>query len=184
MGGVYWAYPHTRYCGILSLPGFDPRAAGLQSNLKHRSHHLIVLLAATQAMYYAQMVFFKQPYHNSVLTGKIWVTELLGGNPRCIKDQLGIEKHVFLKFVRKLFIMTSANHSWHVDLAERVATFLYTMVTNLSKRKVGECFQRSGDTISKYEFSLSPSFPWLHVYQMLQSNPECCHIPSFLQDLH
>src|SRR5882724_5900486 len=43
---------------------------------------MVDLLAATQAMFYAQMVFFKQPYHNSVLTGQMWVTELLGGNPR------------------------------------------------------------------------------------------------------
>jgi len=86
-------------------------------------------------MFYAHMVFFKQPYHTSALTGQMWITELLGGNPRHIKDQLGMEKHVFLKFVRKLFTMTSANHSWHVDLAEKVAIFLYTMVTNLSNRK-------------------------------------------------
>src|SRR5882724_5646699 len=99
-----------------------------QSNLKHRrsAHHMIVLLAATQAMFYAQMVFFKQPYHTSALTGQMWVTELLGGNPMHIKDQLGMDKHVFLKF---LFTMTSSNHSRHVNLTEKVAIFLYTMVT-------------------------------------------------------
>src|SRR5882724_2606818 len=130
-----------------------------QSNLKHRNHY--ILLAATQAMFYAQMFIFKQPYHTSALTGQMWVTELLGGNPRCIKDQLGMDKHVFLKFVRKIFTMTSANHSWHVDLAEKVAIFLYTMVTNLSNWNVGEHFQRSDDTISKYEFPLSSCIPWL-----------------------
>jgi len=72
-----------------------------------------------------------------------------------------MEKHVFLKFVRKLFTMTSTNHSQHVDLAEKVAIFLYTMVTNLSNRKFSEHFQQSGDTISKYQFSLSHCFPWL-----------------------
>src|SRR5882724_8246470 len=158
-----------------------------QSNLKHRrsAHHMIVLLAATQAMFYAQMVFFKQPYHTSALTGQMWVTELLGGNPMHIKHELGMDKHVFLKFVRKLFSMTIANHSWHVNLTEKVAIFLYTMVTNLSNRKFGEHFQRSGDTISKYEFPLSSYFHGssLYVYQMLQSNPECCHIPTILQDL-
>jgi len=75
-------------------------------------------------------------------TGQVWVTELLGGNPRHIKDQLGMEKHVFLMFVRKLFTMTSANHTWHVDLAEQVAVFLYIMVTNLSNRKVSEHFHK------------------------------------------
>jgi|SRR5882724_5139078 len=130
------------------------------------------------------MALFKQPYHNSVLTGQMWATELLGGNPRHIKDQLGMEKQVLLKFVRKLFTMTSANHTQHVDLAEQVAIFLYIMVTNLSNRKVSEHLQQSGDTISKYKFSLSPSLPWLISAHLSDaSNPECCHIPSFLQDL-
>jgi len=79
---------------------------------------MIVLLAATQAMFYAQMVFFKQHYHTSALTGQMWVTELLGGNTRCIKVQLGMDKHVF---VRNLYTMNCANHSQHVYLAEKVA---------------------------------------------------------------
>src|SRR5882724_2419222 len=67
-----------------------------QSNLKHRKspHHINVLLVATQAMFYIHMGFFKQAYHTSALTGHMWVTELLGGIPRCIKDQLGMDKHV------------------------------------------------------------------------------------------
>src|SRR5882724_6536020 len=106
-------------------------------------------LACTGAIFYAERMFSRQPYHTSILTGHIWVHELLHGNPRCIKDQLGMEKHVFWQLVRKLFTLTQAGHTHHVDLNEQVAIFLYIMVMNLSNRKVGECFQRSGDTISK-----------------------------------
>src|SRR5882672_1244621 len=61
-----------------------------------------------------------------------------------------MEKHVFRQLVRKLFTLTNASHTCHVDLEEQVAIFLYIIVTNLSNRKVGERFQRSGNTISKY----------------------------------
>ena len=36
--------------------------------------------------------------------------------------------------------MTDATHTWQVGVEEQVRIFLYIIVTNLSKRKVGECF--------------------------------------------
>jgi len=50
-----------------------------------------------------------------------------------------MEKHVFRQLVRKLFTLTNASHTHHVDLEEQV--FLYIIVTNLSIRKVAEHFQ-------------------------------------------
>jgi len=101
---------------------------------------MAVLSVTCQAMYYGNLYFFKQPYHTSVLSGQMWVIELLGGNPRRIKDQLGMQK-VFKMFIRKLTSMTNASDTWHVALEEQVAIFLYIIVTNLSNRKVAECFQ-------------------------------------------
>src|SRR5882724_11759382 len=123
--------------------------AAREADLRHR-RAICHMVAASAARFYAESQIFKLPYHNSVLTGQMWVNELLSGNPRCIKDQLGMGKHVFRKFVKKLFILTNASHTRHVDLSEQFSIFLYTIVTNLSNRKVGEYFQRSGDTISKY----------------------------------
>jgi len=88
----------------------------------------------------------------------MWVRELLGGNPQHITDQLGMAKHVFRQLIWKISLQTSATHTCHVGLGEQVAIFLYTMVTNLSNRKVAEHFQRSGDTISKY---VMLPFPWV-----------------------
>ena len=111
--------------------------------LRHRrAACLMDVLAVTgQAMNYGNMNFFRQPYHNSLLSGQIWVNELLGGNPRHIKDQLGMQKKVFRMFIRKLTSMTNARDTQHVDLEEQVAIFLYIIVTNLSNRKVAEHFQ-------------------------------------------
>jgi len=108
-----------------------------------------LLSASAVATFYAETTFFKRAYHDSILTGKQWVQELLQGNPNRIKDQLGMGKHVFQKLIQQLYSLTSVNHTRHVDLEEQVAIFLFIIVTNLSNRKVAECFQRSGDTISK-----------------------------------
>ena len=102
---------------------------------------MAALAASAGALFYAEKNFSRQPYHTSVLTGCMWVHELLHGNPRRIKDQLGMEKHVFRQLVRKLFTLTNASHTRHVDLEEQVVIFLYIIVTNLSNRKVGEHFQ-------------------------------------------
>ena len=63
------------------------------------------------------MYFLKQSYHTSVLSGQMWVKEFFGGNPRCIKDQLGMQK-VFRMFISKLTNMTTTSETWQVVLEE------------------------------------------------------------------
>ena len=121
-----------------------------EANRRRRTAFIMAIAAYAGASFYAEQVLFKQPYHTSILSGQMWVRELLGGNPQRIKDQLGMAKNLFSQLVRQISLQTSATHTRHVGLDEQVAIFLYTMVTNLSNRKVAEHFQRSGDTISKY----------------------------------
>ena len=66
--------------------------------------------------------------------------------PGALKINLGWRSMYFASW-SGLFTLTKACHTHHVDLEEQI--LLYIMVTNLSNRKVGECFQQSGDTISK-----------------------------------
>jgi len=124
---------------------------------RRRAAFIMAIAAYAGASWYAEQALFKQPYHTSILSGQMWVRELLGGNPQHIKDQLGMAKHVFRQLTLQIASWTSATHTCHVGLDEQVAIFLYTMVTNLSNRKVAEHFQRSGDTISMY---VMLPFPW------------------------
>jgi len=82
-----------------------------------------------------------KPYHTSILSGQMWVRELLGGNPQHIKDQLGWPNMYSGKLTLQIASQTVQTHTRHVDLDEQVAIFLYTMVTNLSNRKVAEHFK-------------------------------------------
>ena len=89
------------------------------------------------------------PYHTSLLTGEMWVQELLNGHPDCIRNELGVQKHIFHKLINEL-VSHEFSSLRHVTLEEQLAIFLYTCVTGLTCTHVGECFQQSNSTISKY----------------------------------
>jgi len=90
----------------------------------------------------------KVPYHTSVLTGEGWVMELLAGHPKRIRCELGVHQHVFVELISQLRSIGYMD-SKHVLLEEQVAIFLYTCVTGLTSRHVGERFQRANATISQ-----------------------------------
>jgi hypothetical protein len=93
-------------------------------------------------------LYVKQPYHTSILSGEGWVQELLNGHPKRIQCELGVTKDVFTQLVHELQTMGHTK-SRYVSLEEQLAIFLYTSVTGLTVRHVGERFQRSNATISK-----------------------------------
>ena len=89
-----------------------------------------------------------KPYHTSILTGEGWVIELLTRHPERIHCEFGMHAHAFKKLV---VLLRSYGHenSRFVSLKEQLAIFIYTCVTGLPIRHVGERFQRSNDTISR-----------------------------------
>lgn len=110
------------------------------------------------AALYAQPLYWKQPYHNSKLSGAAWVEELIVGHPDRIRSELGMSVHVFLMLVEELRFSCQLQDSRHITLKEQVAIFCYTCVTGLSIRHVGERFQRSNKTISLYGTLWRPNY--------------------------
>ena len=92
--------------------------------------------------------YMKEPYHTSILSGYAWLQELLHGHPERIRTELGVHKEVFHSLIRELQSMGHSD-TRYVTLEEQLAIFLYTSVTGLSVRHVGERFQRANGTISK-----------------------------------
>ena len=108
--------------------------------------------AAFAVIDYSQTYYDKTPYHDSALTGAAWVCELLGGHPKNIHKELGVQKHVFRAIIIALQI-AGYMQSKFVTLEEQLAIFLYTCVTGLSLGHVCERFQRATETASKYVYS-------------------------------
>jgi hypothetical protein len=113
------------------------------------SLHIAALIQKKTAYKKAQIKPQKQ--HDSILTGQAWLHELENGNPHRMWNNLGMKKHVFKRLVAMLESKGGIGYTRHMTPGEQTAIFLYFAVTNCSNRKVAERFQRSGDTISKYE---------------------------------
>ena len=116
------------------------------------------------AIYYAEPLYNKTPYHTSVLTGADWVWELLNGHPERIQNKLRVHKEVFWVLIKSL-TLGSMGPSKHITL-EKLAIFLYISVTGISFWHVNECFQHATDTIWKWDhshFSLMYWQYWTHL---------------------
>ena len=89
------------------------------------------------------------PYHTSILSRQDWMFELLNRHPESMHMELGVRVHVFRWMVSALS-KAGMGPSKHISLEEKLTIFLYASVTGLSIRHLGERFQHSNETISKY----------------------------------
>ena len=112
---------------------------------------LAAISASLTVADHSQTYYDKIPYHDFTLTGAAWVCKLLTGHPKCIRKELGVNKHVFQSLI---IALQNAGHtpSKFVSLEEQLAIFLYTCVTGLSLPYVCECFQQATETASKYVY--------------------------------
>ena len=108
----------------------------------------IINTVITAVLAYAAPLYSKQPYHSCRFKGLDWVHDLMEGHPERIRHELGVHLPVF-NMLLHILEKIGYSDSRHVKLEEQLAIFLYTCVTGLSIRHVGERFQRANDTISK-----------------------------------
>ena len=109
---------------------------------------LIVSVMLTAIASLLESVYIRDPWHTSALTGEAWVMELLSGHPERMRTALGVNLHVFSALILELQAAGYKN-SKYVSLEEQLAIYLYACVTGLTIRHLGECFQRSNETISQ-----------------------------------
>ncbi len=110
--------------------------------------YISIILSATTTILNSIYKKEPEPYHTSLLTGEGWLLELLTGHPERIRCELGVHRHVFARLISELRELGHSN-SKSVSLEEQLAIFLYTCITGLTTRHVGERFQRSNETITR-----------------------------------
>ena len=142
-----------------------------------------ILLAATSHILIQEIPDDPEPYHTSALTGQEWVMELIVGHPECIRCELGVHAHIFEHLINDLRSL-GHNDSRHVSLEEQLAILLYTCVTGLTVRHVGEWFQWSNETISRFVvLAISQTQYWL-LSQVFPKNSTHFCVPPILYDTH
>ncbi|KAF7349567.1 putative nuclease HARBI1-like protein [Mycena sanguinolenta] len=88
--------------------------------------------------------------HTSILSGSLWIDEILLGHPDRCHRELGMSAALFLLLLAELVATGDLADSCFVSAQEQVAIFVYWLVHGSSQRELQERFQRSGDTISHY----------------------------------
>lgn len=115
---------------------------------------MILICAIGQVLTIYKSVFLSAtppiPYHTSALSGEAWVLELMTGHPERIRHNLGVSLDVFQSLLDVLRANGHVQSRNGVSVEEQLAIFLYICTTGLSTRLVGERFQRSPETISRY----------------------------------
>lgn len=135
---------------VLRAPAMPPHRREPAIKAARYAAVVTVIAAATTAMHFFEQTQQRIRQHDSVLTGYMWLQELLDSpNPARLRNQLGMYKSTFLKLVSELQRNCGLGPTRHMTVVEQVGIFLYAAVTNLPNRKLAERFQRSGDTISK-----------------------------------
>jgi hypothetical protein len=130
----------------------DRLLSDLDSNSDSELEEDIVLCVAlaigyTMLLYGAR--FDKTLQHTSVLTGQLWIEELLCGHDGRFYNELGMNKFVFHRLITILEADSGLHATRHISAAEQLAIFLHYVRRGLSNRALQERFQHSGDTIMK-----------------------------------
>ena len=102
--------------------------------------HLFTLVIRVIVLNIASILqahYLKEPYHTSILTGHMWVPELLGGHPECIHTELGVHHHVLYAIMDELLELGHLD-SRFITFEEQLVIFLYCSVTGLTIGHLGE----------------------------------------------
>lgn len=108
----------------------------------------VIQLVVTTVELYSSTAYWTQRMHTSALSGQAWVDELISGHPKRMQINFGMPLHVFTSLIIELRLL-GVTDGRRISLEEKLGIFLYTCLTGMGCRLVGERFQRSKDTVTR-----------------------------------
>lgn len=92
----------------------------------------------------------RTPVNTSVLTGPMYIRELLDGHPTRCYDVLRMESHIFQELCDDLRSRKLLENSRGVSVEEQLGMLMYMLSRNTSYRTLTDRFQRSPETIHRH----------------------------------
>ena len=96
------------------------------------------------------MSISREPCRTSILSGHVFVQEILRRNPIQCLELLRMEKHVFFRLCAVFREKRLLQDSRYVFVEEKIAIFLMTIGQNHRNRILQDLFQHSGETIHRH----------------------------------
>jgi len=138
----------------------------------------ITLVASTVACYLVQSD--KIPQHTSILSGKLYVKELLETEGEAtFRTAARMDKSTFRKLLSYLLATTNLHDSRGVQADEKLMIFLHTLV-GFSSRQTADRFQHSAETISRVVHEVAESFCSLGDSLFVKADPNA--VPREISD--
>ena len=128
-------------------------ALAWRSSAKKKKDMAIIgaVMATVTVITHFQSLLNPIPMQTSILTGCMWLYELLESpNPTWPQEQMGMTHHVFHKLSYELQMYSGLANSKYVTADEQLAIYTHLARTGLSSQMLQERFQCSGNTISVY----------------------------------
>ncbi|KAH9103474.1 hypothetical protein AeMF1_006631 [Aphanomyces euteiches] len=88
--------------------------------------------------------------HVSILSGPMFVQEILNGNPTVMLDNFRMPRRIFDALANDLERFGALKSSKHVSVQEQLGIFLYFVGHHASNAALQSRFQRSGETITRH----------------------------------
>ncbi|RHY90155.1 hypothetical protein DYB26_010271 [Aphanomyces astaci] len=115
-------------------------------HLRRRRRELFVKMLA----YSFSAFVYKTPKHTSILSGPMWVDEVLTGNPQNVVEMLRMPRVVFQRLAHAIVDIGKLRSTQEVSVNEQLAMFLCFCGHHASSRALQCRFQRSGETITRH----------------------------------
>ncbi|ETV63666.1 hypothetical protein H257_19400 [Aphanomyces astaci] len=92
----------------------------------------------------------KTPKRTSILSGPLWVDEVLCGNSEKVLETFRMSRATFYSLLATVTSVGGLKRTCHVSETEQLAIFLFFVGQRATSRAMQERFQRSGETITRH----------------------------------
>ena len=121
-----------------------------EDSLDSSDDEMAELLMVNMVYDYNQKFLNKEIAHDSKLSGREFVDELLSGSATVCFDLFRMKKPCFIKLCDVLKEKKFLSDSRYVSIQEKVAMFLFIIGHNVRHRVVADRFQHSTETVSRF----------------------------------
>ena len=122
-------------------------------------------IVVTAAQYYSSN-YDKLKKSTSILSGHTYTKEILNGHLSNIQRTFRMPAYTLDKLQEWLFDHTNLALSRSIGIAEKIAMYMYSVGHGASNERICDCFQHSGETVSRCFHEVSDALVILHKHMV------------------
>ncbi|KAI7933819.1 hypothetical protein MJO29_016657 [Puccinia striiformis f. sp. tritici] len=140
-----------------------------------QKRRFLVFLVALAGLRHWLKLIHKEPYNDAIFGGDAYVKHMLSGNEHRAQVMFQMSINVFEECSEELGAIDHEPASKLLSMDKQFATFLYVVGQNATNRQTQDCFQHSGETISRVFHHIIYLILQLRSKYMVAPDPKYTH---------